>query len=72
MALPVRVSTPLAIAPSVLCSGRHQISPIGSALRKVSYIEASIEPWPPMLLASATLDTSTSLPTSVGAMLSLT
>ncbi|MNN88537.1 hypothetical protein D3C81_2062370 [compost metagenome] len=54
----------VAAEPAPFSSGRHQISPIGSTLRKASYMAASIEPGPPNCLARATLDTSTSWPRS--------
>ncbi|MNR28483.1 hypothetical protein D3C85_1458090 [compost metagenome] len=65
------VTVPEALTPVPLI-GRHQISPAGSLRRQVSYICASIEPMPPMLLARPRLDTRVSWPISDAVASSLT
>ena len=62
VAAPVTVTVAVATTPSSFCKGRHHTSPTGSTLRHASYIEASIEPAPPMLFARPRLGTSTRPP----------
>ncbi|MNP47309.1 hypothetical protein D3C76_1413580 [compost metagenome] len=71
VAVPAKATLPDAFVPVDL-TGRHHTSPAGSMPRQVSYISASIEPAPPMLLARLRLGTSVSLSISGATASSLT